>query len=69
MIPVAQQLDLAATGGDDYQLCFTLPPKHWHHIAHLPVTVVGKITQGSTVTCFGRDGEQVTFTKSGYQHR
>ncbi len=68
-IPLAEQMALAAAGGDDYQLCFTLPPEHLQQIAHLPVTIIGKIVQGQGVICKDRDGRTVTLAKSGYQHR
>jgi thiamine-monophosphate kinase len=50
---------LALTGGEDYQLCFTLPGSY-----ELPVgcTIVGYVEPGAGVTC------DVEYGVGGYQH-
>jgi len=63
------QLTTALTGGDDYQLCFTLPPQHWSQIAHLPLTPIGKITEQAGVTVLNANDQPIPMAKSGYQHR
>lgn len=68
-IDAAQQLPLALSGGDDYQLCFTLPPQHWEKVSQLPVSRIGKITNTSGVQAFDAQGRAISLAKSGYQHR
>jgi thiamine-monophosphate kinase len=65
--------ELALTGGDDYELCFTvpasevsrlrhnLPPEHWDYCC------IGTLREqpGSIVT---RGGNVIEFSHSGYDH-
>lgn len=63
----------ALSGGDDYELCFTVPAEHMPDIAmliaegKLHATVVGELYPGSGVVC-ELDGENFALTHSGYQH-
>lgn len=65
---------LALTGGDDYELCFTVPAALEAQIqqlareCHLDLTCVGKIVSGHGVTCLDGQGEPVHFPRTGYQH-
>ncbi len=69
-LPQAEQLDLALTAGDDYQLCFTLPPAEWDEVHHglseigVESGVVGKIEAGEGLRWEGgwHPGNR------GYQH-
>ena len=60
---------LQATGGDDYELCFTAPPAQRDALQALaaplalPLTCIGVIVEGGGVTCDG-----VGQGASGYQH-
>ena len=65
LFPEAQML--ALTGGDDYELLFTVPPEKIHLIPK-DCTVIGKIKEGSGVVVLGGNGEPVTLTHKGYQH-
>lgn len=53
---------LAATGGDDYELCFTVAPERMALLAEritgsdCPITEIGAIKAGSGVTCLRPDG-------------
>lgn len=58
-------LDLALTGGDDYELCFTAEPAAVANIDG--ITAIGTITQGSELVC-RRDGRVVDVDDSGYRH-
>jgi len=62
---------LSATGGDDYQLCFTLPESAWKLLSmqKLPLTAIGKITTGKQVCCYNKHGESIQIKQSGFQHR
>ena len=65
---------LQATGGDDYELCFTAPPDRADAIraaadaAATPVTCVGRIVPGHAVTARGADGRPWVPARSGYEH-
>ena len=70
----ATALRLAATGGDDYELCFTLP--HAQSLK-LPVlareldcalTCIGVVREGSGLQLLAEDGTALAFDRSGYQH-
>ena len=66
---------IAATGGDDYELCFTVPPARVALLeACAPdfacrITEIGSIERGSGVTCVLPDGRTWEPTDgSGYRH-
>lgn len=69
----AQALEWALTGGDDYELCFTVPPHKMPELAMLiaqgqvNATVIGEIVPGNKVVC-EFDGEPFALNKTGYQH-
>jgi thiamine-monophosphate kinase len=60
---------LALTGGDDYELCFTAPPRHAAAIAGagadlgLACTRIGRVLAGQGVSCTG-----FVPRAAGYQH-
>ena len=61
--------ELAATGGDDYELCFTVAPQHRSKLPALPdsVSVIGRISEGRGVVV--RDaGRPVTLEHRGFRH-
>ena len=66
-VPVADgaNLDQALNGGDDYELCFTVPVEH---VDHFPVLGVDVTQIGLVVTKSGieLDGEPVS--GAGYRH-
>lgn len=70
---VHQARTWALSGGDDYELCFTVPPEKMPELAMLIVqekinaTVVGEIISGSGVRC-ELDGETYELDSLGYQH-
>ncbi|SFC56812.1 thiamine-monophosphate kinase [Microbulbifer thermotolerans] len=74
--PLAQQLAgegaaaLAAGGGDDYQLCFTVPPENIPQLEllGLDVTRIGRIVEGAGEVRAWRDGERWIPQACGYQH-
>ena len=65
---------LQATGGDDYELCFTAPPDRAEAIravaalAVTPVTRVGRIVPGHRVTACDADGRVWVPGRRGYEH-
>lgn len=69
-----QALHWAATGGDDYELCFTLPPQRAPELTALAqqcdiaLTCIGEIVAGSGVRLIDAEGRTVDLGRSGYQH-
>ena len=69
-----QALQLALSGGDDYELCFTIPERKWRKLQILcddlevAITAIGHITEHDAnpaltarnrVTCYDQHGKQV----------
>jgi thiamine-monophosphate kinase len=65
--------ELALNGGDDYELCFTVPPALAGRLTGISEKTgialcrIGSITGDREITCIGPDGEPV-ITGRGYQH-
>jgi len=63
----------ALSGGDDYELCFTVPPEKMPDLAmliaegKLHASVVGEMVSGSGVSC-ELNGEPFLLQQQGYQH-
>ena len=61
-------------GGDDYELCFTSPLRHFDRIVeiqnllNLPLTRIGKITSSTGLRLLDAYGKPVVFEESGYDH-
>ena len=70
----AQARACALNGGDDYELCFTVPPEHLASVLKLaqsltvPVTRIGTITREREFLARGENGGCAPLTRSGYQH-
>lgn len=69
----AQAYEWALSGGDDYELCFTVPPANMPEVAmliaqgKLQATVIGEMVAGNRVYC-ELDGEPYETSRAGYQH-
>jgi len=66
-----QALELALTGGEDYELLFTAGAEIMEKVkqaASYPVTVIGEITAGRGVTVFDRQGKPLKMSKAGWEH-
>lgn len=65
---------LQLSGGDDYELCFTVPPSRLGDLREASravrtvTTVIGEITEGSGMTLFTRTGEPFEAEDAGYEH-
>lgn len=65
---------LTLTGGDDYELCFTVDPERAAEVAALaerlglPLTQVGRMAEGEGVRVLDRDGAALPLSKSGWTH-
>jgi thiamine-monophosphate kinase len=69
----SQAYQWALSGGDDYELCLTVPPEKMADIAmliaqeKLQATVIGEMIAGSKVIC-EYEGESFKLAKTGYRH-
>lgn len=68
-----QAYQWALSGGDDYELCFTVAPEKMPEIAmlvaqgQLQVTVIGEMVPGHRVSC-ELQGQPFVLQRTGYQH-
>lgn len=66
--------NLQLAGGDDYELCFTLPQQLEQGLSELQIRagialhVIGKIVTGSGVKLLRNDGQEFNLDRSSYQH-
>jgi thiamine-monophosphate kinase len=66
--------NLAVSGGDDYELCFTLPESRLSEAMELGeqtgdrITPVGRVTKAREVIMLGPDGSQYKPDTTGYNH-
>lgn len=73
-LPLGGTADEALTGGDDYELCFTIPEDKQSDIENisqqleLPLTVVGSITQDSNLTLLDKNDKVININTKGFQH-
>ncbi|HRF44693.1 MAG TPA: thiamine-phosphate kinase [Candidatus Competibacteraceae bacterium] len=64
----------ALTSGDDYELCFTVPPERVERLEHLAMrwdcrcTRIGVITAEPGLQLFRADGSVFRLDRSGYDH-
>ena len=62
------------TGGDDYELCFTVPEKNIDLLERLiyekkiHACYIGKVTENPGIRCYDDQGNLLNLGKSGYQH-
>ncbi len=63
-----------ATGGDDYQLLFSISQKYLPKLLKqaeafdIAITAIGKITRGSGVVCLDSKGKLIKIDRPGYTH-
>ena len=74
-----EYLQLALTGGDDYQLCFTAEPEYEDQISeiaalcNLNLACIGKVVAAENsdnyqVKCFDIKGTEISIRQGGYSH-
>ena len=58
------------SGGDDYELCFTVPPAKQQKLERIgqPVYRIGTITAGQGLSCIRNDGSEHIPEGAGYSH-
>jgi thiamine-monophosphate kinase len=63
-------LQMALHGGDDYELLFTVPPRHLKRFRSAPefsdCTAIGEITRGRRILLVGDDGKASTLEARGW---
>ncbi len=65
---------LALTGGDDYELCFTVPPERLDELQaraagwDCACTAIGAIEAGAGLRCVRADGRAYSLDSAGYDH-
>jgi thiamine-monophosphate kinase len=64
---IETQRRFALSGGDDYELCFTVAPDRSLPASDLLVTRIGTVVAGDQLTC-RLNGELVPYEDSGYLH-
>jgi thiamine-monophosphate kinase len=70
-----ERLEFAMSGGEDYELLFTVPPKNegklYESFRRLgtPVTRIGVVTEKAKgIRVVGEDGKTIRFQRHGYNH-
>ncbi|HVC37937.1 MAG TPA: thiamine-phosphate kinase [Gammaproteobacteria bacterium] len=69
-----QAINMALSGGDDYELCFSVPSERMtllescEHELDCPVTRIGEITTEKTLRCLRHDRSQWPLPVAGYKH-
>ena len=70
-LSLQQAWHYALSGGDDYELCFTISPQNYEKLSgqqlDVPLTIIGEITQ-QTDLLFEYEGEIHPLPVHGYQH-
>jgi thiamine-monophosphate kinase len=62
------------SGGDDYELLFTVPHREEEQLHQISkqtntnITVIGRITETSGIQCLDENNEIITFSSTGYLH-
>ncbi len=70
----SERLELQTAGGDDYELCFTIPPQRRSELEQIEketgtrLTVIGEITASGELLCKTPDGGIYLPMKRGYEH-
>lgn len=70
----AGQRETVLTGGEDYELLWTLPQEKAAELRALqeaagcPLTIIGEVTEGDGVTCLDANGAPVQVKQAGFEH-
>ena len=66
----AQKWRCILSGGDDYELCFTVPPAREPalELSSEPLYRIGEITAETGLRCIHKDGSEYTPDATGYRH-
>lgn len=73
-LPEEKRWNLQLCGGDDYELCFTVPAARRDEVQDLgdhlglPLAVVGRMVTGDDVRCLRPDGRDYTPERPAWEH-
>lgn len=73
-LPAATKWEYQLSGGDDYELLFTLPHSYmrqvpaWSRELGVGLSIIGEIEAGQGVRCVGPDGKDFEPVGAGYEH-
>jgi thiamine-monophosphate kinase len=73
-LPERQYIQWALSGGDDYQLCFTVPEAQqkpfevWAGEKKIPITAIGKMSTIDSQPLVRVDGQPAELATGGYSH-
>lgn len=73
-LPFVDACEFACAGGDDYELCFTVPVTQLAALqvaaanAQVPVAVIGRVTDDGRVRCLDRQGQAWEPARKSWQH-
>ena len=73
-LDAAQRIAWQATGGDDYELCFTAPASQRNAVnamsslLGMPLTRIGRVVEGQGVVALDADGNAWRGSRAGYAH-
>lgn len=68
------RMQAALYGGDDYELCFTVPPKSCQALEqaalalNTKVTCIGEVIRGSEIICIDASGSELAVSTKSYDH-
>lgn len=67
---VMPALSYALSGGEDYELLFTVPRERLAKFRslRLPATAIGTIIEQTTISLLGNDGKKKRLERKGYEH-
>ncbi|MDH5545187.1 MAG: thiamine-phosphate kinase [Gammaproteobacteria bacterium] len=69
-----EEYQFLLSGGDDYEICFTVADEHVNTLLDIAsqhgivITQIGQMVKGNTLQCLYRDGRELAVTKRGYDH-
>ena len=74
LLKPSEALNAALSGGDDYELCVTVPEGQASDIKSIQrqtgvmMTKIGRVVVGEGVLCLDQQGRKIELSQAGYQH-
>lgn len=73
-LPDTERWRLQLSGGDDYELCFSVPPSQRRSLQELAgssdvaVNIIGEVTASAGICCYDVNGAVIQLQRAGFQH-
>lgn len=73
-LEVQKKWNYQLSGGDDYELLFSLPPDHvtriadWSKELDINLNIIGTVVKGTGVHCFAPNGNEFQPSGAGFEH-